>query len=242
MNCAWSIAKTGIALALVIPCLMNCKGSERLEAVRDRIQPSLKQQWVEAGLQWGASVFIRIFKESSELEVWGDPGGGAEWIKFRTYPIACFSGELGPKLREGDGQAPEGIYATNASLLNPQSRYHLSFNIGYPNALERQLGRTGSLIMIHGSDVSVGCFAMTDPQIEEIYLFVEAALRHGAKTVPIHCFPFRMTDARLQQARDDSNPWTPFWEELQPIHDAFERTLRPPTIESNDGRYQLSED
>jgi murein L,D-transpeptidase YafK len=125
------------------------------------------------------------------------------------------------------------VYAVKRAALNPQSSFHLSFNIGYPNAYDAARGRTGSHIMVHGSDVSVGCFAMTDAVIEEIYLLVEAALKAGQAEVPVLCFPFRFGAERLARAetKRQEQPWVAFWrEELGPIDAAFEQNKRPPRV------------
>ncbi|MEM0897650.1 MAG: L,D-transpeptidase family protein [Verrucomicrobiota bacterium] len=153
----------------------------------------------------------------------------------KAYPICAWSGSLGPKSAEGDLQAPEGFYYTNLGRLNPNSSYHLSFNIGYPNSYDRAQGHTGSYIMVHGNCVSIGCFAMTDPGIEDVYGLVEAALRNGQSIVRIHSFPFRMTDDRL--AREIGNKWLPFWENLREGYDWFEREGIPPNVEVEERRY-----
>ena len=136
-------------------------------------------------------------------------------------------------------QAPEGFYAFGNSLLNPASRYHLAFNIGYPNAYDRHHQRTGSLIMVHGRRVSIGCFAMTDPVIEEIYLVIEAALNQGQPRIPVHVFPFRMTPERLDQARTDKDIHLDFWLGLRAGYDAFETKKLPPTVSVQEGKYHF---
>jgi murein L,D-transpeptidase YafK len=209
------------------------RGPADLARVRAEVGPRLERELAGKGLAWGAPVFIRIFKESRELELWLADKGTYRLLK--SYPICNYSGGLGPKLAEGDGRSPEGIYEVSLGQLNPQSSFHLSFNLGFPNAYDRHHGRTGSFLMVHGRCSSIGCYAMTDPGIEEIYLLVEAALRQGQRQVPVHIFPFRMTEAAL--AAQASSPWGPFWRELQPIHDAFERALVPPAVEVRAGRY-----
>ena len=184
-------------------------------------------------LRFGSPVFIRIFKQSKELEVWVKRGRRFEL--FKTYPIHYFSGALGPKLKEGDRQAPEGFYYVPPSRLNPNSRFHLSFNLGYPNAYDRAQGRTGSALMVHGSTVSIGCFAMTDPLIEEIYTVVEAALKGGQSFVRVHIFPFRMTNENLSKQR--SSMWFAFWSNLKEGHDHFEEHGTPPDVNVRSGRY-----
>ena len=126
-------------------------------------------------------------------------------IKRNSYSIAGMSGTLGPKTTEGDKQAPEGFYRVFPHALNPQSRFHLSFNIGYPNAYDKSLSRTGSYIMVHGGKASVGCFAMTDAGIEEIYTLVNEAFKAGAESVPVQVYPFRMTPERMAQEADNEH-------------------------------------
>ncbi len=187
------------------------------------------------GLSFGSSVYIRIFKQEAELEVWLQRG--AQYELFKTYPICKLSGTLGPKEREGDAQSPEGFYGVTASKLNPRSNYHLSFDIGYPNAYDRSLGRTGSFIMVHGNCVSIGCFAMTDPGIEEIYLLADAALAKGQRSFAVHVFPFRMTADNTRQHA--SSRWAPFWSELKAGYDAFEAKHVPPEVDVTGGHYLI---
>ena len=204
-------------------------GEQRLADLHARRDADVKAALTAQGLALGDPVFIRIIKESRELELWLKPATAATYNLLQTYRIAYFSGTLGPKTKEGDLQAPEGFYATTRQLMNPASKYHLAFNIGYPNAHDQALGRTGSFIMVHGKNVSIGCFAMTDPIIEEIYLIVDAALSAGQASVPVQCYPFRMTAERLAAAKD--NPWHALWRSLKPAWDAFEQTKVPPAVE-----------
>lgn len=207
--------------------------ADRLADVRSRLLPKLHDELATKQLKLGLPAFIRIFKESRELELWLQNDKG--WQLFRTYPIANFSGSLGPKTKEGDMQAPEGFYDVTQKQLNPMSSYHLSFNIGYPNAYDLHHQRTGSFIMVHGDVVSVGCFAMTDPLVEEIYLIVESAL-NNAPSIPIHIFPFRMIQERLQ--KESTSPHLDFWQNLRPAHDLFEKEHRVPAITLQNGHYQ----
>lgn len=189
------------------------------------------------GFAMGQPVFMRIFKEEAELEVWMQKG--ERFALFKTYPICNYSGELGPKLREGDRQSPEGFYFVSKSALNPNSSYHLSFNLGYPNAYDRAKDRTGSYLMVHGDCLSIGCYAMTDAGIEEIYGLGEAALNAGQPFFRVHAFPFRMTDARMTLATEDR--WYPFWRNLKQGYDAFELALLPPDVSVLDGRYVFNQ-
>ena len=127
-------------------------------------------------------IILRVFKEEAELEVWKQDTSGLFQI-LKIYPICRWSGDLGPKLQEGDRQAPEGFYAITPELMNPNSNYYLSINVGYPNSFDKANKRNGSLLMIHGDCLSAGCYAMTDEQISEIYSLARthssAAGRHS---------------------------------------------------------------
>lgn len=190
----------------------------------------------EKGLKAGDHVFIRIFKASSELEVWMRRGD--RFVLFASYPMCHWSGTLGPKLREGDKQNPEGFYAVTSRQLHRIGRWPRSLNIGFPNAFDRTLGRTGSYILVHGGCSSTGCFAMTNAVIDEIYDLTEAALRKGQERVQVHVFPFRMTEANL--ARYGASEWHDFWLNLKDGYDAFEATQLPPRIGYCEQKYVVS--
>jgi murein L,D-transpeptidase YafK len=183
----------------------------------------------------GDPVFIRIFKETSELEVWMKRH--TTWSLVRTYPICRWSGTLGPKMREGDGQSPEGFYVVTRNALNPNSKYHLAFNLGFPNAFDVSHGRTGSFLMVHGECVSIGCYAMTNAGITDIYSLVEAALLAGQQTVPVHVFPFRMTEENMMRFKE--SPHAPFWKNLKEGWDLFEAQGQPPNAQVCADGYQF---
>ena len=185
----------------------------------------------------GDPVFIRIFKEESLLEVW--IRSGAEYQHLKDYFICAYSGTLGPKLQEGDRQSPEGFYKVKKYQLNPNSKYHLSFNLGFPNVYDRAYERTGSFLMVHGNCVSDGCYAMTDEKIEEIYMLVEGALQKGQKYVQVHAFPFRMTDTAMALYSDSE--WYDFWANLKEGYDYFEVEYLPPYIKVANGLYTIHE-
>ena len=204
-----------------------------------------------ARFNMGAPAYVRIFKKEGELELWLKVNG--RYSLYRTFPICKWSGRLGPKVKEADYQSPEGFYSVSARQLNPHSNYHLAFNVGYPNAFDRQNGHTGGLVMVHGNCKSVGCFAMTDKGIEEIYGFVAAALSAGQREVPVHIFPFHMTDAAIARetaggvsggfmsffATDGGNgaQWAGFWRNLKEGYDLFQQTGEPPTAYACGDRY-----
>ena len=214
---------------------------QRLADVKARLLPALHEELAKRQLAPGAPVYLRAFKESRELELWlrGGASEPPEWTLYRTYPIAALSGHLGPKLAEGDGQTPEGCYAITPKLLNPASAYHLAMNIGYPNALDLHHRRTGSFIMIHGDEVSIGCLAMTDAAIEEIYWLVKEALEAGQGSVPVHLFPFRMTEWQMALAGGVGSQHVAFWRELKPIYDHFEARRDLPKVALEGGSYTL---
>jgi len=190
-------------------------------SVQDIIQfqaQQLSTELKDKNLKLGSPIFIRIFKQSSELELWIQKNDS--YTLFKTYPICYFSGDLGPKVKQGDKQSPEGFYYVPASMMNPNSRFHLSFNLGYPNAYDQYHGRTGDYLMVHGNCVSIGCYAMTDELIEEIYTLASAALRNGQSYFRVHAFPFRMTDDNMQKTKDSQ--WTDFWKNLKSGYDYFE--------------------
>lgn len=185
------------------------------------------------GIAPGRPLFIRIFKAESELELWVKKG--ARFELAAVYPVCNWSGSLGPKRTEGDRQSPEGFYSVGPGQLHTKGRWPRSLDIGYPNTFDRAHGRTGSYILVHGGCTTTGCYAMTNSQMEEIYALSEAALQGGQEAIPVHVFPFRMTDANLA-ARKDSE-WRAFWEELKPAYDLFERTRLPPRISVCEKQY-----
>lgn len=206
----------------------------RSRAAVDRVQASLSADLADAGLRLGAPVFLRILKHEGELEAWvqGDDG---RFVRFRTWPICTFSGQLGPKTAQGDLQAPEGFYFVPPGRMNPASSFHLSFDLGYPNRFDRSHERTGSWLMVHGSCASIGCYAMTDPVIEQIWTLMQKAFEGGQPFVRVHAFPFRMTEENLAAHAED--PWAPFWANLAEGWALFEETRVPPNVRVVDKRY-----
>ena len=159
---------------------------------------------------------------------------------LKSYPVCRYSGVLGPKKAYGDHQAPEGFYSVAPNQMNPHSREYLSFNVGYPNAYDRSLGRTGDSLMVHGGCRSVGCYAMTNREIEEIYGLAHEAFAGGQTAISLQALPFRMTAANLDKHRDDPN--APFWAMLKSGSDAFDATHRPPQVAVCDHRYVVAPD
>jgi murein L,D-transpeptidase YafK len=188
----------------------------------------------EKGMSKDQPVLIRSYKKESELEVWKRKADG-RYALLKTYPMCRWSGQLGPKKREGDRMAPEGFYAIGPAQMNPNSAYYVSFNMGYPNAYDRSLGRTGAHLMVHGACSSAGCYSMTDDQIGEIYALVREAQNAGQRAVQMQAFPFRMTAKNLAQHRLDPN--IAFWKNLKEGSDYFEVMKDEPAVSVAGGRY-----
>lgn len=172
-------------------------------------------------------IVVRIFKQESELEIWKRTKSG-RYSLLKTYPMCRWSGKLGPKKRTGDRQAPEGFYHVNAGMLNPNSQYYLSFNLGYPNRLESALGYTGEALMVHGACSSSGCYAMTDEGVAEIYAVAREALKGGQTSFQVQAYPFRMTPANMAKNRNDPN--FAFWQNLKRGYDLFEVSRQQPQV------------
>lgn len=197
----------------------------------------LDERLKEKGVTLADPILIRIFKTESELEIWKLKGGA--FTLFATYPICHWSGTTGPKLRSGDKQAPEGFYTLTRAQIYRLGRWPKSLNIGFPNFYDQSQARTGSDILIHGGCSSVGCFAMTNPVMDEIHLLTASALENGEDNIPVHIFPFRMTDDAMRT--HTNSPWTAFWVDLKVGFDAFEASKRAPHVSVCDGRYRFED-
>ena len=191
------------------------------------------------GLAKGREIFIRIFKASSELEIWMQRETDKAFVLLDTYPICHWTGTLGPKLREGDRQSPEGFYSVSNRQMRLIGRWQKAFNIGYPNTHDQLNKRTGSFILVHGGCSSVGCFAMTEQVQEEIFLLAKAAVTSGQEKFHVQIFPFRMTDEAM--AVHAGHAWAGFWRELKAGFDSFERTHLPPKIAICEQRYHVTD-
>jgi murein L,D-transpeptidase YafK len=215
----------GLALALTACNDENSVSSNRHLAP---IPPQTVALMSQKGMSKDGAILVRLFKKEAELEVWKQASNG-QYALLQTYPICRWSGQLGPKVREGDRQAPEGFYTVTPALMNPNSSYHLSFNMGYPNAFDRAHGRSGSHLMVHGSCTSRGCYAMTDEAISEVYALAREAFNGGQRGFQVQAFPFRMTPQNLASVRYDKN--IAFWRNLKEGYDHFELTRAEPRVE-----------
>jgi murein L,D-transpeptidase YafK len=179
-------------------------------------------------------ILVRIFKKEAELEVWKQDTTGHFQI-LKIFPICRWSGDLGPKLHEGDRQAPEGFYTITPELMNPNSNFYLAINTGFPNSFDKANNRDGSSLMIHGDCSSSGCYAMTDEQMGEIYSLARDSLLGGRPSFQIQAYPFRLTPANL--ARHRTNPHLAFWKMLKIGNDHFEATHLEPKVDVCNRRY-----
>ncbi len=213
--------------------------SVRAKKAISKVTPKLTAELTKRNLKLGSPIFIRIFKEENLLEMWVVQKG--HYKLFKVYPICTYGSQgLGPKLRQGDGRAPEGFYFIKPSSLNPYSSFYLSFNIGYPNQYDRIHGRTGSALMVHGNCASIGCYAMTNSWIEEIYTLADAALRNGQIFFRVHIFPFKMSDKNMK--KHNESDWYSFWKNLKEGYDYFETNGNiPPNVEVKNYRYIFSD-
>jgi murein L,D-transpeptidase YafK len=228
---------TSVALAAGV-LLAGCNSDEISLATNAKanqpVSPKLIAAMTEKDMDLNSPILVRLFKEEAELEVWKQDRSG-RFALLKTYPICRWSGDLGPKVREGDRQAPEGFYSISPTQMNPQSAYYLSFNTGFPNAFDRALGRTGSELMVHGDCSSRGCYAMTDEQIAEIYSLGRESFFGGQRAFQFQAYPFHMTSANMAKHRN--NPNMPFWRMIKVGNDHFEVTKQEPKVDFCEKKY-----
>lgn len=215
-----------------VPCLGETTKPLPAKATQE-LPPELLALLEQKKMPKYSPIVLRLFKEEAELEVWKQDTAGRFQI-LKTYPICRWSGDLGPKLYEGDRQAPEGFYTITPELMNPNSNFYLSINVGFPNSFDRANKRNGSFLMIHGDCWSSGCYAMTDEQISEIYSLARDSLS-GRPSFQVQAYPFRLTPANL--ARHRNSPNLAFWNMLKIGNDHFETTQLEPKVDVCNRRY-----
>jgi hypothetical protein len=203
-------------------------GNRRAEAAVVHKQAEVERMFADAGVAFPPKELLwRVFKDKHHLEVWANDTKGAPMKKIATYRACAMSGDLGPKHREGDRQVPEGFY--RIEYFFPDSAFHLAAKVSYPNALDRATGDPvpGGDIMIHGGCASIGCIALTDERIEELWVIGSSVIYKG-EPIHVHIFPSRDMDALIE---DDA--WAKnraFWENLREGFQAFEADKRLPNI------------
>ena len=218
----------------------------RVREARDEAGERIERMFRARGIEYPASqIFIRVFKQERELELWVMPEGGTRFELLQTYQVCKLAGRLGPKQKQGDRQVPEGFYLVD--LFNPVSNYHLSMRVNYPNQRDRATATARNLggdIFIHGGCASVGCIAITDEGIQELYWMAVMAAGHGQRNIPVHIFPTRLgksTDLnKLKRVYHDDSV-VAFWQTLRPGYEYFEAHHRLPQITVDRGRYRVTE-
>jgi murein L,D-transpeptidase YafK len=227
------LASAAIAAGMT---LAGCTGSapvtsgRHMQPLSQRMLATLKAK----NMDKESPILMRVFKEEAELEVWKQDDSG-RFALLQTYPICRWSGELGPKFKTGDRQAPEGFYTITPGLMNPDSSQYLAINTGFPNAYDRANSRTGAFLMIHGGCSSAGCYAMTDEQIAEIYALARESFSGGQASFQLQAYPFRMTPANMARHRD--SPHMVFWKMIKEGYDHFEVTRLEPQVDVCEKRY-----
>jgi murein L,D-transpeptidase YafK len=225
---------SGMLIAMFLLSQMNA--DTRAESV-DTKRIELSKVFEERGFKLGSPVFIRVYKKTSQLELWVEKA--SHYVLFKTYGICRWSGGLGPKHFEGDRQSPEGVYRITLSDLIVNPRWDRAMNINYPNAYDILNGRSGSGILIHGKCRSIGCFAIQDSNVEEVYAAVRAALQNGQSHVPVLALPFRFSSAG--HGRVSTAPLNEFWGDLRRADLLFERDRLPPEAWICGGRYYFAD-
>jgi len=213
--------------------------------VYDRVDPrgGLSPQTaalISASESVGASanspVLIRIFKQSNELELWRKTSKG--YALVNTFTVCAYSGDLGPKHKQGDRQAPEGFYNIVIGQLNYHSIRFLSLNTGYPNNYDRQQRSTGSSLMIHGGCDSAGCYAIQDAPMQDLFAAVRDSLKAGQKSVQLHIYPFRMSNINMLLNRDSK--YIDFWQQLKVGYDKFETSKQDLIVSVINKKYVIN--
>lgn len=182
----------------------------------------------------GLRLYLRVFKEEQELELWATNNSLDVYKQIKTYSICESSGELGPKRKQGDLQVPEGYYHIN--VFNPFSTFHLSLGVNYPNKSDRILGKKGNLggdIYIHGSCVTIGCIPITNEQIKELYVICVEAKQAGQGNIPVTFFPAKLTQNKMNQLSEKyklENDNLSLWGDLKKGFDLFNTNKKLPNI------------
>src|SRR3954464_9338612 len=228
------VLTAALAAALTpVTCLGESSNRLPTKATKE-LPPELLSLLRQKKMPKHSPILVRLFKQEAELEVWKQDTTGRFQI-LKTYPICRWSGDLGPKLQEGDRQAPEGFYTVTPELMNPNSNYYLAINIGFPNSFDKANKREGSLLMIHGDCRSSGCYAMTDEQVSEIYSLARDSFLGSRPSFQVQAYPFRLTPANL--ARHRNSPNLAFWKMLKIGNDHFEATHLEPKVDVCNRRY-----
>jgi murein L,D-transpeptidase YafK len=214
--------------------VLNAQSFKDAQQKAPRVRSAYAEKW--PGLQTDLTkkgfninsfqMLLRVFKYEKKVEVWVRSANEKQFSLFKSYDICYYSGGLGPKRKQGDGQVPEGFY--NIAVFNPYSSYHLSLGLNYPNQSDRIIGKNnlGGDIMVHGNCVSIGCMPITDEYIKEVYILAVEARNNGQATIPVYVFPSRMDESGmnyLNQHYSQNKELLAFWQNLKHGFDVFEK-------------------
>jgi murein L,D-transpeptidase YafK len=237
-----NIAYVLLMATVLAGCNDTIDSAVDLSKVKNKVEQPLPDRIVtemqKRNMPRNSPIMIRVFKEEGVMEIWKAKADN-RFDKIAQYQICAWSGKLGPKVKEGDRQAPEGFYNLTPAHLNPNSKYYLAINTGFPNRYDAVNGRSGSNLMIHGACSSSGCYSMTDEQILEIYAFARDAFKGGQSSVQLQAFPFRMTAENMARHRTSEN--LEFWKMLKVGYDNFEVTKRPPEVNVCERKYVFNQ-
>lgn len=237
-----NLVVTAAVVAALAGCTNETLDSVNISNVKNKTEYQLSSKLVskmrELGMQKSSPILLRIFKEEGTLEVW-KANTANRFQLLKSYKICAWSGKLGPKVKEGDRQAPEGFYPLYPHQMNPNSSYYLAINTGFPNAYDKANNRSGTHLMIHGACSSSGCYSMTDEQVIEIFALARDAFRGGQENIQLQAFPFRMTAENMARHRNNSN--IEFWKMLKEGYDQFEVTKRPPQVNVCERKYVFNQ-
>ena len=222
---------------------LTASSADRVAAARTARGETLRERLETMGLRYPCpEIFLRAFKHERELEVWARNDSDSYRL-VAAFPLTASSGVAGPKRREGDRQVPEGCY--HVAVFNPKSLFHLSLGLNYPNAADRvhaDAEKPGGEIYIHGGAKSVGCLAIGNAAIEEVYLLALGARESGQTVIPVHIFPARMAGPQWPEFVRQHPEQQAFWAQLAPIYEAFESARQVPAVTiTADGRYGIAE-
>ncbi len=209
----------------------------RTRLITQEVAERLRGDLAPLGLVPGDPVHLRVFKEELELEVWMKSATEPQYVLFKVFRLTHCAGQPGPKLREGDGQAPEGFYIASADSMRPETKHHLGIDLGFPNRYDRYHGFTGSDLMLHGGANAAGAYALAPEDMEEVYTLAAAGLEAGQERLRISVLPFRMTDKRMDRAWRENSSSLEFWMNLKEGYDFFENVRQPPLVDIEAGRY-----
>ena len=213
---------------------------ERVKTAFKKNESLVKKKLALVGARIVPEIFIRAFKQEKLLQVFVKNGTG-KFVRYDNFKICAASGKPGPKKKQGDQQVPEGFY--HIAVFNPVSKFHLSLGINYPNEADQRKYKAsdkGGDIYIHGECASIGCLAMNE-KIEEIYVLAVMAHAAGQEKIPVHIFPFRMSEKNFDQYVNPKSKLQPFWKNLQQGFLFFENKKRVPLVSVDEKGFYLLE-